>query len=68
MYCNTNQFPGLSSYGTHYKPHGERGFSKHSHLCFYPKLGMEVCAIRRIPRACVACTSMLYKTWISGIP
>ena len=23
---------------------------------------------RRIPCACVVCTSMLYKTWISGIP
>ena len=26
------------------------------------------CAIIRIPRACVACTPMLDKPWISGIP
>ena len=29
---------------------------------------MGKCAIRRIPCACVACTSMLDKPWISGIP
>ena len=29
---------------------------------------MGVCEIRRIPCACVACTSMLDKPWISGIP
>ena len=29
---------------------------------------MGVCAIIRIPCACVACTSMLDKSWISGIP
>ena len=28
---------------------------------------MGVCEIRLIPCACVACTSMLYKPWISGI-
>ena len=28
---------------------------------------MGVCAIIHIPCACVACTSMLYKPWISGI-
>ena len=41
--------------------------SKHYHLRFYPKLGMGVCAIHRIPCACVACASMLDKPWISGI-
>ena len=25
IYCNTNQFPELSFYGTHSKPHGARG-------------------------------------------
>ena len=34
MYCNTNQFPELSFYGPHSKPHGARGLSKHYHLCF----------------------------------
>ena len=42
--------------------------SNHFHLRFDPKLAMGECAIRRIPCACVACTSMLNKPWISGIP
>ena len=66
-YCNTNQFPALLFCGTYYKLHGSRGMSKHYHLRFDPKLGMGVCEIRRIPCACVACTSILYKPWISGI-
>ena len=67
MYCNTNQLPELPFCGPHSKTHGARGLSKHYHLCFDPKLGMGVCTIRRIPCACVACTSMLDKPWISGI-
>ena len=67
MYCNTNQFPALPFCGPHSKPHGARGIGKHYHLRFYPKLGMGKCAIRRIPCACVACTSMLDKPWVSGI-
>ena len=54
--CNTNQFPELSFYGPHYKPHGARGLNKHYHLSFDPKLGMGICAIIRIPCACVART------------
>ena len=68
MYCNKNQFPALPFCGPHSKPHGARGLSKHYHLRFDPKLGMRVCAIRRIPCTCFACTSMLDKEWISGIP
>ena len=68
MFCNTNQFPELSFFGPHSKPHGARGLSKHSHLRFYPKLGIGICAILRIPCACVACTSMLEKPWMSVIP
>ena len=68
MYCITNKFPALLLCGPHSKPHHVRFFSKHYHLRFDPKLGNGVCAIRRIPCACVACTSMLYKPWISGIP
>ena len=68
IYFNTNQFPELTFCGPHSKPHGARGMSKHYNLRFDPKLGNGVCAIRHIPCACVACTSMLYKTWISGIP
>ena len=68
MYCNTNQFPALPFCGPHSKPHGARGIGKHYHLGFDPKLGMGKCAIRRIPCACVPCTSMLEKPWISGIP
>ena len=68
MYCNTNQLQALTFCGTHSKPNGARGLSKHYRLRLYPKLGNGVCAIRRIPCACVACTSMLDKPWISGIP
>ena len=68
MYCNKNQFPTLPWYGPHSKPHGARGLSKHYHLRFDPKLGNGVCEILPIPCACVACTSMLDKPWISGIP
>ena len=68
MYCNTNQFPTLPFCGPHSKPRGARGVVKHYHLRFDPKLGMGKCAILRIPCACVACTSMLDKPWMSGIP
>ena len=68
MYCNKNQHPALSFCGPNSKPHGARGMSKHYHLRFDPKLGNGVCAIRCIPCACVACTSIIYKHWMSGIP
>ena len=67
MYCNTNQFPALPFFIPHSKPRGARGMSKHYHLRFDTKLGMGVCTIRRIPCACVACTSMLDKPWIYRI-
>ena len=56
MYCNTNKLLKLSFCGTHFKYNGARGFSKHYHLLFDPKLGNGVCTIRRIPCACVART------------
>ena len=59
IYCNKNKFPQLPFYGPNSKPQGSRGLSKHYHLRFDPKLGNGVCAIRRIPYASVACTSML---------
>ena len=62
MYCNTNKLPELSFGGPNYKPHGAKGLSKYYHFRFDPKLGMGICAIRRLPCACVACTS------ISGTP
>ena len=68
MYCNTNQLPELSFCGPHSKPYGARGLSKHYNLSLDTKLGMFICEIRHIPCACVACTSMLDKPWISGIP
>ena len=68
MYCDTNRFPALPFGGSHPKPHGARGLSKHHHLRFYPKLGPGICEILHIPCACVGCTSILGKTWISGIP
>ena len=68
MYCNTNQFSELSFCGPHYKPHDTRGLSKHYHFRFDPKIGMRICKIIRISCDCVACTSILEKPWISGIP
>ena len=68
MYCDKNQFPTLQFCGTHPKPHGARGLSKHYHLRFDPKLGHDICEISLIPCACVACTSILDKPWIFGIP
>ena len=68
FYCNTNQFPVLSFSGPHSKPRGAIGLSKHYHLRFDQKLGMDICAISRIPCACVACKSMLDKPCISGVP
>ena len=67
MYCNTNKLPELLFSGPNSKPHGARGLSEHYPLSFYPKIGMGVCEIFRIPCACVACTSMIDKPWISGI-
>ena len=66
--CNTNQFTSLPFYGPHYKPHDSRGMRKHYHFLLDPKLGNGVCTILNIPCACVACTSMLDKSWMSGIP
>ena len=68
IYFDTNQFPELTFCGPHPNHRGARGLSKHYHLRFYPKLGMVICAISCIPCACVACTSMLDKPRISGIP
>ena len=68
MYCNTNQFPELSFSGPHYKPHGTGGLSKHYHFRFDPKLGNGVDAICCISCVFVACTSILDKPWIYGIP
>ena len=68
MYCNTNQFPTLPFCGPHSKPRDARGLGKHYNLRFDPKIGMGKCAICRIPCACVYCTSMMDKAWISGIP
>ena len=67
IYCNTNQFLVLSFCAPHSKPRCTRGLSKHYHLCFDTKLGMGICEICLIPCACVACTSMLDKPWISDI-
>ena len=68
MCCDTNQFPALPYCGPHPKTHGSRGFSKHYHLRFDPKTGHSIRAISRIPCACVACTPMLDKPLIYGIP
>ena len=67
IYCNKNQFLEFSFYGPNSKPHGVRSLSKHYYLHFDPNLGMGVCAILHIPCACVACTSITHKPWISVI-
>ena len=66
--CDKNKFPALLFCVPHPKPHGVRGLINHCRLCFDPKLGHGVCAIRRIPCAFFACTSMIDQYWISGIP
>ena len=68
MYCDTNQLPALPFCGPHTNPNVARGLSKNYHLRFDPKIGHGICAIFRIPCACVACISILDKPWISGIP
>ena len=68
MYCNKNQFPALPFCGKYSKPRVSIGMSKHYNLRFDPKLGNGVCVIHHIPCACVACTSILDKPWIYGIP
>ena len=68
MYCDTNQFTTLPFCVPHPKPHGARGFIKHDRLRFDPKLGHVICVIFCIPFFCVACTSMIDKPWIYGIP
>ena len=67
MYCDTNQFSTLPFCGSHQKPHGARELGKHYNLRFDPNLGHGICAIIRIPCACVECTSMLDQPWIFGI-
>ena len=66
-YCDKSQFPVLPFCGTHPNPHGARRLINHCHLHFDPKLGHGMCALFRIPCACVGCTSIMDKTWISGI-
>ena len=68
MYCDTNQFPELPFCGPHPNPHGERGLNKHYYLRFFQKIGHGIYEIRRIPCACVGCTSMLDKPCIYSIP
>ena len=68
IHCNTSQFPVLSFCGPYSKPHGTKGFIKHYHLSYDTKIGMGRCEIFRISCACVSCTSMLDKPWVSGIP
>ena len=68
MYCNKSQFLVLSFCVLHSKRHSARRFSKHYHLCFDPRLGMDICEILRIPCSCVSLKSMLNKPCISGIP
>ena len=61
IFCDTTQFPSWEFFGPHKKPHGVRGFNKHDHMWFYPKLWHGICAILQIPCACYECMYMLDK-------
>ena len=63
MSFDTTQFPELSFFSPHAKPHGVRGLSKHYHLRLDPKLDNVKSEIRQIPCACISCTTMLDNTW-----
>ena len=67
MYCDTNQLPTFTFCGSHPKPHRERGLGKNYHLSFDPNICHGICAIHRIPCACVVCTPMLNKPCTLGI-
>ena len=66
MFLNKNQFPSLTFCGTHTKPNGVRGFSKHCDMRFDTKLGHGTCTIGHIPCTCAEFISMLDKHWIHG--
>ena len=57
MYCYTNQFTAIILCGSYPKPHGSRVLGNNYHIRFDPNLDHGICAIFRIPCACVACTS-----------
>ena len=67
IYCK-NQFSELPFCRSYSKLHGTSGLSKHYHSRFDPKLGNDIFEIFHITCSCVACTSMLYKPCIYGIP
>ena len=66
MFCDTTKFPWLYIFGTHTKPHGVRGLSKHYHKQLDPKLAHGIFAIRQISCAYAECTSVLDKPWVTG--
>ena len=67
MYCNKNKLLSLPFFGPHSKHHDAMGLSNNYYLRFNAKLGNGVYKIRCIPCYCVASTTILDKTWISGI-
>ena len=67
MSCDTTQLLILSFCGPHAKPYGVRELSKHYCLLVEPKLFHGKFAIRRIPFACIACTTMLEKLRYYGV-
>ena len=68
MFCDKTQFTSLQLCGTHIKPHGFQGLSKHNHMQLYPKLGHVTCTILQIPCVYKKCTSMLDNPWTPGLP
>ena len=68
MYCNKNQSPALPFCGPHSKTNGTRVLSKHYHFFLDTELGNGVGEVIPIKCTCVACTSILYKPQIYGIP
>ena len=68
MFCKTTQFPSLSFYSPHTKPHGVRGLINQYHIQFYIKLGHGICTIHCISYSCTECTYMLEKPWVHSFP
>ena len=57
----TNHFPELPFYGTHKKPHGVHGLSKHYHMHFDPKIGHGTCEINYTHCAYTQCKYTIEK-------
>ena len=60
-------FPSLNLTRVKISPYFIKGIIRHYHYHSYPKLGPGIVDIRRIPRICHACTTILSFYWDSKI-